>query len=164
MLLLPAATPFPCPSPTTVILLSFAAALLTFAILLSMVGCCIYARFVILCLFHYPLHTFILISRHHVNVDAFVAGCHPFLPPIATHVLLLSLPATARLHRSPVDGWLLCPLPSVILSPLLSSAACAIIDALVANTELKFHQATPFHRPKPALRIAYRRRACTYYG
>ena len=107
MLLLPAATPFPCPSPTTVILLSFAAALLTFAILLSMVGCCVYARFVILCLSHYPLHTFILISRHHVSVDAIVAGCHPFLPPIASHVLLLLLPATARLHRSPVDGWLL---------------------------------------------------------
>jgi len=95
----------------------------------------------ILCLFYYPLHTFILISRRRVSI-AFVAGCHPFLPPIASHILLLSLPATARLHRSPDDGWLLRPLPSVILSPLLSSSACAIIDALVANTELNFHQAT----------------------
>ena len=143
MLLLPAATPFPCPSPTTVILLSLPATLLTFAILPPMVGCYVYAGFVILCLFHYPLHTFILISHRRVSVDAFAAGCHPLLPPIASHVLSLLLPATARLHRSPVDGWLLCPLPSVILSPLLSSSACAIIDALVANTELNFHQTTP---------------------
>ena len=45
-------------------------------------------------------------------------------------------PATdACLCRSPVNGWLLRPPPSIILHPLLSLSARAIIDACVANTE-----------------------------
>jgi hypothetical protein len=73
--------------------------------------------------------------------------CYPIpsSPTVVRALTLLLLAATpchgpspatdASLHRSPDNGWLLHPLPSVILHPLSSLSARAIIDTLFANTE-----------------------------
>ncbi len=135
--------------------------LLIFAALPLMVGGCVYARFVVRRVFRHPLPA-LTISCHFTSINTSLLDTAPFCCPLPATVLLLSLPAIAHLCQFPVVCWLLPPLTLVVLCPLLSLFACAMVDALVANSESKIHQTTSFRRTKP-LHIAYVRHYCTWY-
>ena len=117
-----------CPSPYTALLLSSPAAACL---------CCSSVNGLLfrLCPLRRPPSVLLSAARfHHLTPSCKHRRfrCWP-PPPFAAHH---QPPATdACLCRSPINGWLLRPPPSIILHPLLSLSACAIIDDLVANTE-----------------------------